>query len=876
MYLPPGSIRLDDVCGQLQSNSLPHSDRNQRQAHRWGITDYGHIKSPRNANVATQPRTTPAELDNGTYIVEYTHPDTQPRHLAEADIRKLAYVLAMSSAVYPKQHRWKPMVYGAGYSSGRSLLLADQPKGGAYCPDTIAEHMMWQHWPRLPNTQPTTTADAQLDPIILTAVQSLRDLRKATGKYYENVIRDGMAPVALLVLLQAMGCNAVTAQSIAVRITRQLADNGNSAERVYGDKVIQMLRRSGTLVDRTDGHGTVSGATHCDLCGELAICNPLTTTELSAPVTNDLCQRATEAARHRHTSAATSKRAATAHTTDGVQLCILCIAPHVAQIAAEREYEKTALASQQNRAIPSLRRQHSANSTTWRRMQRADEDPNTVVKQRCSADVVATTVWHMVRQLETTGHIQELTVATTDQGNPAPTNARKRQCTTTSALTPITPTSTGDVPPPIPNATTDPRRRTMNQPRRALFPGAIIAPRNQATTTTANTVDTEQAQPVTTMATANHNNHSAATSCGSLPAGDTTDNDALPSIHAPAPIAIAHTMQSTSAIAPHGTTNNIAADTGRLHSTQNRVTPVTTTGQTTTPTVGVETTMATSYTTARARQIVRIIHGGTTANARLGLMTPVIAAARAKGHDHFVQLLNGRVRDWESILKVAAADKALHQQSALTRTDYKLRITKCSAMLHQAAYAVEQKQRRRPKSVTMAKPPPHDANTTQPSTCQASARLTPPPKRKQQDGAGTSAAADEHCVEMTSPVLTTTDASHQHTLPNTTRALLLEEAARQVTQLQQHSGDAHMMLNVTPDMSTMNWIGTVHRNAAAKQTRLQQLHQRIGALHRDANAREPDFVLMRALHEAMQAIEDALQQLRYKWTQYNRKKKQRH
>jgi hypothetical protein len=125
-------------------------------------------------------------------------------------------------------------------------------------------------------------------------------------------------------------------------------------------------------------------------------------------------------------------------------------------------------------------------------------------------------------------------------------------------------------------------------------------------------------------------------------------------------------------------------------------------------------------------------------------------------------------------------------------------------------------------------------------------------------------------------VLTITDATHQHTLPNPTRALLLEEAARQVAHLQQHSGDAHMMLNVTPDMSTMNWIGTVHRNAAAKQTQLQQLHQRIGALHRDANAREPDFVLMRAIHEAMQAIEDALQQLRYEWTQHNRKKKQRH
>ena len=83
------------------------------------------------------------------------------------------------------------------------------------------------------------------------------------------------------------------------------------------------------------------------------------------------------------------------------------------------------------------------------------------------------------------------------------------------------------------------------------------------------------------------------------------------------------------------------------------------------------------------------------------------------------------------------------------------------------------------------------------------------------------------------------------------------------------------MLNVTPDMSTMNWIGTIHRNAAAKQTRLQQLHQRIGALHRDDNAREPDFVLMRALHEAMQAIKDALQQLRSKWKRYNRKKKQR-
>ena len=574
-------------------------------------------------------------------------PDTQPRHLAEADMRKLACALAMSSAVYPKQHRWKPMVHGAGYSSGRSLMLADQPKGGAHCPDTMAEHMMWQHWLRLQNAQPTTTADEQLDPIILTAVQSLRDLREATGKHHENVIRDGMAPVALLALLQAMGCNAVTAQSTAVRITRQLADNGNSVERVHGDKVIQMLRRSGTLVDRTDGHGTVRGAAHCDLCGELAICSPLTTTELSAPVTIDLCQRATEAAQHRHTSAATSKSAATAHNTDGVQLCMLCMAPHVAQTAAEREHEKTALASQQNRALPSLRRQHSANSTTWRRMQRADEDPNAVVKQRCSADAVATTVWNMVRQLETTGHMQERTAATTDQGDPAPTNPRKRQCTTTSALTPITPTGTGDGPPPIPNATADPRRGTMNPPRRAPFPGATMAQRNQATTPTANAVDTEQAQPVTTMATANCNNHSAATSCGTLPAGDTTDDDVLPSMHAPAPIAMVYTTQSTPAMAPLGTVNNIAADAGRLRGKQNRVTPVTPTGQTTTPTVAVETTMATSCATARASHIVRVIHGSTTANARLGMPTCVIAAC-AEGHNHFVQLLDGRVRDWEA------------------------------------------------------------------------------------------------------------------------------------------------------------------------------------------------------------------------------------
>ena len=287
----------------------------------------------------------------------------------------------------------------------------------------------------------------------------------------------------------------------------------------------------------------------------------------------------------------------------------------------------------------------------------------------------------------------------------------------------------------------------------------------------------------------------------------------------------------------------------------------------------VEMTMATPHTTALAGHIVRAIHDSTTANDRLGMPTSAIAAACAEGHNHFVQLLDGHVRDWEAILKVAAADKALHKQSALTRNDYKLRIIKCSAMLRQAAYAVKQKQRRRPTSVIM--PPLHDIATTQPSTSHARARLARPSKRKQQDSAGTSAAADEHCVKMTSRVLTTTDASHQHTLPNHTRAPVLAEAARQVAHLQQHRGDAHMLLNVTPGMSTTNWLDTVHRNAAAKQTRLQLLHQRIGALHRDDNAREPDLVLMRALHEAMQAIKDALQQLRSKSKHYNRKKKLR-
>jgi hypothetical protein len=194
-------------------------------------------------------------------------------------------------------------------------------------------------------------------------------------------------------------------------------------------------------------------------------------------------------------------------------------------------------------------------------------------------------------------------------------------------------------------------------------------------------------------------------------------------------------------------------------------------------------------------------------------------------------------------------------------------------MLHQAASTARQKQRRRAKSVIML--PLHDTATTQPSTSLARARLSSPSKRKQQDSAGATAAADEHRVAMASPVLMTTDTSQQHTLANSNRVTLHVEAARQVTLLQQHSGNAHMLLNVTPDMSTMNWIGTVHRNAAAKQTRLQQLHQRIGALHRDGNASDPNLALMRTLHEAMQAIEAALQQLRTTWTQYNRKKKQR-
>ena len=113
------------------------------------------------------------------------------------------------------------------------------------------------------------------------------------------------------------------------------------------------------------------------------------------------------------------------------------------------------------------------------------------------------------------------------------------------------------------------------------------------------------------------------------------------------------------------TTNNVAADAGRLQpvmrnasakrarftktqgwkgglrlngaSAKNRVTSLSLTGQITAPTDAVETTMATSCTTALASHIVRIIHESATPNARLGMLTSVIAAACAKGLNHFVR-----------------------------------------------------------------------------------------------------------------------------------------------------------------------------------------------------------------------------------------------
>ena len=120
-----------------------------------------------------------------------------------------------------------------------------------------------------------------------------------------------------------------------------------------------------------------------------------------------------------------------------------------------------------------------------------------------------------------------------------------------------------------------------------------------------------------------------------------------------------------------------------------------------------------------------------------------------------------------------------------------------------------------------------------------------------------------------------TDASHQCTLANPTCLPLLAEAAHQVAHLQQHSGDAHMMLNVTPDMFNTNWIGSVHRNVQSIRNRLQLLHQRIDELDRGGHAREQDLVHMSMLQEAMHAIKDAQLRLQSRWKCYNRKKKQR-
>jgi hypothetical protein len=223
-------------------------------------------------------------------------------------------------------------------------------------------------------------------------------------------------------------------------------------------------------------------------------------------------------------------------------------------------------------------------------------------------------------------------------------------------------------------------------------------------------------------------------------------------------------------------------------------------------------------------------------------------------------LLNGRVRDWEAILKVAAADKALHQQSALTRTEYKLRITECSAMLHQAAYAEKQKQQRRPTPVII--PHLHDPATTQPNTSHARARLDPPSKRKQQDSTGATAAAAEH---------------HAHTPTSATeREALLNEAENQLAHQRQHGEDPFKLLTVTTDMTTTDWFANVHRTAEAKRNQLSLLQQRINALDRNDRTRKQDLLIMSALHKAMQAMQTARNTLLKKWTGYSRRKKPRH
>ena len=100
-----------------------------------------------------------------------------------------------------------------------------------------------------------------------------------------------------------------------------------------------MLRKSGMLVERDDGRGVVDGAGTCDPCACPARLHAITPAADAAPATVDLCNRAAAALKRRTGVRGSGQKRHIDEMMrgDGARLCILCAAPHVAQLTSEAQ-----------------------------------------------------------------------------------------------------------------------------------------------------------------------------------------------------------------------------------------------------------------------------------------------------------------------------------------------------------------------------------------------------------------------------------------------------------------------------------------------------------------------------------------------------------
>ena len=135
----------------------------------------------------------------------------------------------------------------------------------------------------------------------------------------------------------------------------------------------------------------------CDLCACPARLHAIMPAADAAPTTVDLCDGAAAALMRRTGVRGSGQKRQINEMMrgGGARLCMSCAAPHVAQLTSEAQRDAGENPPSRTSNVPHLRRQTSADKTTWRRMQKADEPDSHAVNRNNEPQVTADTVWTM-------------------------------------------------------------------------------------------------------------------------------------------------------------------------------------------------------------------------------------------------------------------------------------------------------------------------------------------------------------------------------------------------------------------------------------------------------------------------------------------------